>query len=109
MNVAHQEIDVHNPKGSKKCAGFTPQEREEFSKLLEEGWVDTFRQLHPEEVKYSYFSAKNNAKAENKGWRLDYFAVNKEAMPAVIDSDIDVSVPGSDHQPVELKLDLTKL
>lgn len=109
LNVAHQEIDLFNPKGNKKSAGFTIEERTEFSKLLEDGWIDSFRSLHPETVKYSYFSARTNAKAENKGWRIDYFVASKEAMKAITASDINVDVHGSDHVPVELTLDLSKL
>lgn len=109
LNVAHQDIDIFNPKGNKRSAGFTAEEKAEFTKLLEDGWVDTFRQLHPETVKYSYFSAKSNARQENKGWRLDYFVINKEAQKAVHSSDINEKVFGSDHLPVELTIDLNKL
>lgn len=109
LNVAHQDIDIFNPKGNKRSAGFTVEEKAEFTKLLEDGWVDTFRQLHPETVKYSYFSAKSNARQENKGWRLDYFVINKEAQKAVHSSDINEKVFGSDHLPVELTIDLNKL
>jgi exodeoxyribonuclease III len=109
LNVAHQEIDIFNPKGNKKSAGFTIEERTEFSKLLEDGWVDSFRELHPETVKYSYFNVKTNARAENKGWRLDYFVASKDAMKGITASEINDLVYGSDHLPVELTLDLSKL
>lgn len=109
LNVAHQEIDLFNPKGSKKTAGFTIEERTEFGKLLEDGWVDSFRHLHPDTVKYSYFNVKTNARAENKGWRIDYFVASQEAMKAITASDINDLVTGSDHLPVELTLDLNKL
>lgn len=109
LNVAHQEIDISNPKGNLRSAGFTKEERAEFEKLLSDGWVDTFRKRHPEVVKYSYFSARSNAREENKGWRLDYFLASKEADKAVTHSDINEKIYGSDHLPVELTLDLSKL
>lgn len=107
--MAHKDIDIFSPKTNKRSAGFTAEEKAEFTKFLDGGWVDTFRELHPETVKYSYFNVKTNARAENKGWRLDYFVINKEAFKAVVDSDINDKVYGSDHLPVELTLDLAKL
>jgi len=104
LNVAHREIDIHNPKGLSKCAGFTIEERESFSKFLVEGYVDTFRALYPDTVKYSFFSNLGGERVikENRGWRLDYFVVNDKAMFNVIDSDILVDYLGSDHRPVKL-------
>ncbi|CAD8088775.1 unnamed protein product [Paramecium sonneborni] len=109
LNVSHHEIDLANPSGNKKSAGFTQQERDQFSNYLQKGWVDSFRHLHPKEVKYSFFSARNNCRQENKGWRLDYFIINKEATDAIIVSDINLQVEGSDHVPIECEVDLTKL
>jgi exodeoxyribonuclease III len=109
LNVAHHEIDIDNPKAKKKAAGFTQQERDEFTKLLSDGWVDSFRHLNPDTVKYSYFSAKSDAREQNKGWRLDYFVASKDTMKAVTNSDINSEMFGSDHLPVELLLDLNKL
>lgn len=104
LNVAHKEIDIHDPKGNIKCAGFTIQERESFSKFLVEGYIDTFRALNPDKVKYSFFSNLGGERVikENKGWRLDYFVVNDKAFPNVIESDILVDYLGSDHRPVKL-------
>ena len=87
LNVAHNNIDIYEPKGHDKAAGFTKEERNSFSKLLNEfGFVDSFRHLHPEEKKFSYFSFFGNAKGLNRGWRLDYFVVDKESMKAVNES-----------------------
>ncbi|KAL4123536.1 hypothetical protein PRIC2_009389 [Phytophthora ramorum] len=104
LNVAHQEIDIHNPKGNRKSAGFTDQERESFGEILDSGYVDTFRRLHPDKVEYSYFGYRNNMRAKNKGWRLDYFVVSEALMPKVRSSYIRSSVIGSDHLPVGLEL-----
>lgn len=109
LNVCHQEMDIANAKGNKRSAGFTNEEREMFTKFLEQGWVDSFRRLHPTEVKYSYFSAKGTARADNKGWRLDYFIVDQEGMKGIESSDINTEIYGSDHVPVEIVLNLAKL
>jgi exodeoxyribonuclease III len=84
LNVAHQEIDIHNPKGNRRSAGFTDEERESFGQILESGFVDTFRHLHPDKVEYSYFGYRNNMRAKNKGWRLDYFVVSEALMSKVV-------------------------
>jgi exodeoxyribonuclease-3 len=104
LNVAHKEIDIHDPKGNIKSAGFTIQERESFSKFLVEGYIDTFRVLYPDKVKYSFFSNLGGERVikENRGWRLDYFVVNDKAFLNVIESDILVDYLGSDHRPVKL-------
>ncbi|CAK85698.1 unnamed protein product (macronuclear) [Paramecium tetraurelia] len=109
LNVSHHEIDLANPAGNKKTAGFTQEERDQFTNYLQKGWVDSFRHLHPKEVKYSYFSARFNSKQSNKGWRLDYFIINKESTDAIIMSDINTAVEGSDHVPIECEVDLRKL
>lgn len=85
------------------------EERSEFTKLLESGWSDTFRRLHEKEVKYSYFSARSNARKDNKGWRLDYFLINDDAFGAVVESDINLGPMGSDHVPIEMKLNVSSL
>lgn len=103
LNVAHEEIDLFNPKGNKRTAGFTPQEREGFSNLLKKGYVDTFRHLHKDLQLFSFWSAKRNGRESNKGWRLDYFVVNEEAMANVVDSEILTDVMGSDHCPIKLR------
>ncbi|RLN49896.1 hypothetical protein BBJ29_008601 [Phytophthora kernoviae] len=105
LNVAHQEIDIHDPKGNKnKSAGFTDAERESFGSILDSGFVDTFRHLHPKTQEFSYFGYRNNMRAKNKGWRLDYFVVSKALMSAVKASYIRGGVIGSDHCPIGLEL-----
>jgi exodeoxyribonuclease III len=106
LNVAHKEIDISNPKGNLRSAGFTVEERKEFTNFLEMGFVDSFRQLHPTEVKYSYWNMRSGARKENKGWRLDYFAVSASLMSSVEESDMLSKVMGSDHCPLILKLNL---
>ena len=103
LNVAHKEIDIFNPKANLKTPGFTIEERDSFGKFLGKGFVDTFRNLWPDEVKYSFFSAKSQAKKENRGWRLDYFVVNEAAMDRVLESDILNEYDGSDHDPIWMK------
>lgn len=111
LNVAHEEIDISNPKGNLRSAGFTVEERAEFTKLLATGFVDTFRRLHPKEVKYSYWSARSNARKENKGWRLDYFVVDDDLFKkgGVKESEIQNEIMGSDHCPIEITLELNKI
>lgn len=104
LNVAHKEIDIHNPKGNLKSAGYTVEERKEFDNLLTQGFIDSYRELHPKEVKYSYWNMRSNARKENKGWRLDYFIVSKSLLPAIKDSNIMDKVIGSDHCPANLDL-----
>ncbi len=106
LNVAHNNIDLKNPSSNHHSAGFTDEERAEFSKLLDIGLVDTFRHLHPEEVKYSYWSYLRNARATNAGWRIDYFLVSKDILDRVKDSYILDNIYGSDHCPVMLDIDL---
>ncbi len=105
MNVAHREIDLKNPRSNVNNAGFTPQEREKMTRTLEGGFTDTFRLLHPDEAnRYSWWSYMHNARANNVGWRIDYFLVSDRLAPAVSAADIDDSVPGSDHCPVILEI-----
>lgn len=107
MNVAHKEIDLKNPKINQNNAGFTPQEREAMTKLLASGFVDTFRLLHPDETgAYSWWSYMFNARANNAGWRIDYFLVSERIADRVRAARIDAGVMGSDHCPVVLEIDL---
>ena len=109
LNVAHHEIDISNPKGNMKSAGFTKEERQGFTDLLSAGFKDSFRELHPKEVKYTYWNTRSNARAQNKGWRLDYFVVTGELMSAIAESDTVPNVMGSDHCPIKLTLTLGKI
>ncbi|XP_070622932.1 DNA repair nuclease/redox regulator APEX1 [Erythrolamprus reginae] len=103
LNVAHQEIDLKNPKGNKKNAGFTPEERAGFSQLLEAGFVDTFRHLYPEtRYAYTFWTYMMNARAKNVGWRLDYFVVSRGLLEGLCDSKIRSLALGSDHCPITL-------
>ncbi len=103
LNVAHGEIDVYDPKGKEKQSGFTPEERNSFSKFLDIGYLDTFRHLYPEEKKFSYFTPRRvNFRKENKGWRLDYFVINKTAQERLVNSEILTEYEGSDHVPIKL-------
>lgn len=106
LNVAHNNIDLKNPSGNHHSAGFTDEERAEFEKLLSIGLKDTFRELHPEEKKYSYWSYLRNARKSNAGWRIDYMLVDEKAMDRVKESYILNDVYGSDHCPVMLDIDL---
>lgn len=100
INVAHHEIDIYDPKGKDKTPGYTPEERFSFGSLLARGYVDTFRHLYPDEVKYSFWSARARLRDSNRGWRLDYFVVNEACMGQVKDSQIYDQVLGSDHCPI---------
>jgi exodeoxyribonuclease-3 len=102
LNVAHQEIDIKNPKSNRMNAGFTDQERGKFTVLLESGFADTFRRLHPATVEYSWWSYMGNARENNTGWRIDYFAVSERLFERVEHAAIHQQVMGSDHCPVEL-------
>lgn len=105
LNVAHKEIDIHNPKGNKKNAGFTNEERNSFDKLLKEvNLVDTYRELNPEKEEYSYWTYMHKARAKNKGWRIDYFLVSDKIKNKVKKSEILTDVMGSDHAPIMLKI-----
>ena len=104
MNVAHNEIDLKNPKTNRRNAGFTDEEREKFTTLLSSGFVDTFRRLHPEEVTYSWWSYRFRAREKNAGWRIDYFVVSERLMEQVEGAVIHTEIFGSDHCPVELTI-----
>ena len=106
LNTAHNEIDLARPAQNKKTSGFLPEEREALSRWLESGFVDSFRALHSDKVAYSWWTYRSNARARNIGWRLDYFLVDEALMPFVTGASILGDVPGSDHCPVALTLDL---
>ena len=106
LNVAHEEIDLKNPKSNHKSAGFSDEEREKFSKLLESGFADSYRRLYPDKVEYSWWSYMMKAREKNVGWRIDYFVLSERLMEKVKDSYILTSVMGSDHCPVGLEIDL---
>lgn len=105
LNVAHKEIDIKNPKTNLRNPGFTVEERDKFSLLLDSGFKDTFRTLYPETVTYSWWSYRFKAREKNAGWRIDYFVVNDSFMSHVKDSLILTQVFGSDHCPVEIIID----
>jgi exodeoxyribonuclease-3 len=104
LNVAHQEIDLKNPKTNHQNPGFSDEEREKFTELLAAGFTDTFRTLYPDREAYSWWSYRFQARQKNIGWRIDYFVVSNRLMPQVADSSIHASILGSDHCPVELTL-----
>lgn len=104
LNVAHEEIDIKNPKTNRRNAGFTDEEREQFTHLLNSGFKDTFRTLYPEQVTYSWWSYRFQARQKNAGWRIDYFVVSDRLMERVEDARIHTDILGSDHCPVELTL-----
>jgi exodeoxyribonuclease-3 len=106
LNVAHKEIDIKNPSANRRNAGFTDEERDKFSTLLESGFTDSWRSLNPTAVKYSWWSYRFNARANNAGWRIDYFLVSNALAPRISGADIHNEIFGSDHCPVELVLDL---
>ena len=106
LNVAHQKIDIKNPKSNRRNPGFSDEEREKMTVLLESGFADTFRRLHPDATgAYSWWSYRFNARKNNAGWRIDYFLVSERLMPRVTKADIWSEVMGSDHCPVVLELD----
>ena len=104
LNVAHEEIDIKNPDTNHQNAGFSDEERAKFTELLNAGFKDTFRELYPEKVKYSWWSYRFNARKNNAGWRIDYFVVSNNLMDKVEDSLIYDDIYGSDHCPVGLKV-----
>lgn len=106
LNVAHQEIDLKNPKINTRSAGFTIEERNKFTELLNSGFIDTFRYLYPDKIQYSWWSYRANARKNNTGWRIDYFLINEEDKNLIKEAKIHDQVFGSDHCPVELLLDI---
>ncbi len=107
LNVAHQEIDLKNPKTNRKNAGFTDEERAKFSKVLESGMIDTYRHFYPDQTGvYSWWSYRFKAREKNAGWRIDYFVVSKILEESLEDAKIHTDVFGSDHCPVELDINI---
>ena len=107
LNVAHKEIDLKNPKTNRHNAGFTDEERNKMTELLDAGFVDTFRVLYPEkENAYSWWSYMGHAREKNVGWRIDYFIVSKSIENCIKEAKIHSEILGSDHCPVELEIDI---
>ena len=107
LNVAHKEIDLKNPKSNKRNAGFTDEERGKMTDLLNSGFTDTFRYFYPDKTDiYSWWSYMGNARANNTGWRIDYFIVSDRLAGRLDSADIHMNVMGSDHCPVELQLEI---
>jgi exodeoxyribonuclease-3 len=104
FNIAHNEIDIHNPAGNKNNSGFLPEERAWIDRFLESGFVDSFRHLNPERVKYSWWSFRANARAKNLGWRLDYHMITKALLAGLKGAGIENDAKHSDHCPVWIEL-----
>ncbi len=104
LNVAHQEIDIKNPKSNERSAGFTIEERTKFQELLDSGFIDTFRFLYPDTVKYTWWSYMFKAREKNVGWRLDYFLISNRLKECLKDSLIFTDILGSDHCPIGLEI-----
>lgn len=105
LNVAHNEIDLKNPKSNVGNPGFSYEERGKFGELLDAGFIDSFRELYPEEVKYSWWSYRFQARAKNIGWRIDYFVTSARLLENIKNSEIHSDVMGSDHCPVSLEIE----
>ena len=105
FNAAHEEIDIARPSSNHHSAGFTDEERQGITNMIDAGFVDTFRTLHPDEVRYTWWSHWGQARANNVGWRIDYFFVSSGLMPRVKDAEIYEDVMGSDHCPVSIELE----
>lgn len=107
LNVAHNEIDLKNPKTNKGNAGFTDEEREKMTELLKSGFVDTYRYIHPNtEGAYSWWSYMGKSREKNVGWRIDYFIISNSIKDKIVDSKIHSEIIGSDHCPVELEIEI---
>lgn len=107
MNVAHQEIDIKNPKTNRKNAGFTDEEREKMTQLLNFGFIDTFRHFYPEKIDaYTWWSYMRKAREKNAGWRIDYFIASEQLAPKLTGATIHSNIMGSDHCPIELQIDI---
>lgn len=104
LNVAHEEIDLKNPSSNRRNAGFTDEERGKFNELLSAGFIDSWRMLNPDTVKYSWWSYRFQARQRNAGWRIDYFLVSDSLRDSVTGAEIHNEILGSDHCPVELDL-----
>jgi exodeoxyribonuclease-3 len=107
LNVAHEEIDLKNPKQNLRTAGFTIEERNSLNNILNKtNLIDTFRYFNPNTIKYSYWSYRFNSRTKNTGWRIDYFLVSKRLLKYIIKSDILVDILGSDHAPIILEINI---
>lgn len=106
LNVAHEEVDIKNPKANEKNAGYSIEERNKMTQLLDSGFIDTFRYKNPDKEEYSWWSYRFQARAKNIGWRLDYFIVSNNLNKKVIDSQIKTQIFGSDHAPIVLEINL---
>ena len=106
LNVAHNPIDLKNPKANEHNPGYSIQERNKFNELLNSGFIDTFRYLYPNEIIYSWWSYRFNARANNAGWRIDYFLVSNTLKDKIKDAKIHTNIYGSDHCPIELDIEI---
>ena len=106
LNVAHEEIDIKNPKPNRGKAGFSDEERSKMTELLNAGFIDAYREFHPTDIKYSWWSYKFNARLNNAGWRIDYFITSTRLRDKIIDIDIRNDIYGSDHCPVVLDINI---
>ncbi|XMB72138.1 exodeoxyribonuclease III [Mycoplasmatota bacterium WC30] len=106
LNVAHKEIDLKNPKGNLRNPGFTIEERTKFQMLLDSGFVDSYRFLNPDTVKYTWWSYRFNSRAKNTGWRIDYFVVSEKIKNLINNVELRNDIMGSDHCPVEIEINL---
>jgi len=108
-NIAHKEIDIHDPKGNKNSSGFLPEEREWMSKFFNHGWIDSFREFHPEPHRYSWWSQRfPTVRLQNKGWRIDYINVTENLKSSLKDAEIFPDIKHSDHCPVYLEISIKK-
>lgn len=106
LNVAHEEIDLKNPKTNRRNAGFTDEERSKMTQLLNSGFIDTYRHIYPEKIEYSWWSYMGGAREKNVGWRIDYFIASNDIEKNIKDAKIHTEIYGSDHCPVELNIDI---
>ena len=106
LNVAHNEIDLKNPSSNRKNAGFSDEERAKFNALLNAGFIDSYRYLYPDKVEYSWWSYRFNARANNSGWRIDYFILSDSLKDKIQDVRIYTDIYGSDHCPVQLEIEI---
>lgn len=107
FNAAHTEIDLARPKDNEFNAGYTKEERQGITNIVSAGLVDTFREKHPDEKRYTWWSFRANSRARNIGWRIDYFFISKELLPKLKDAEIYENITGSDHCPISIEMDLS--
>ena len=106
LNVAHERIDIKNPDTNTKNPGFTIEERTKMTEILNAGFIDTYRNLYPEKIEYSWWSYRFNSRANNTGWRIDYFIVSNSLKDKIVDAKIHTDILGSDHCPIELDINI---